>query len=422
MNILIKKAHIIDTKSKHHKKTRDILIINGKIKSIKKNIDNLSNYRTFTANNLHISPGWFDFHVNFGEPGNEQKETLESGANAAASGGFTGVMTMPNTSPRTDNKSMIEFIKSSNKNHIVEIVPSGNITKNGDGNELVEMHDMSKAGCLAFTDDKNSISNNELMKIAMLYSKDCNALIINHPTEENLTNNSHMHEGEISTRLGLKGMPDIAEEIIVNRDIILCEYTESKTHLSYVSAKRSVDRVRKAKKKGINITCDVSINNIIFTDEMLNDFDSRYKVKPPLRTIIDKKALIKGLQDNTIDIITSDHSPHEKETKKIEFNNAAFGILGLESLFGLIGKYILPHIEISQIIEKIAINPRKILKLEDVVIEEGNKANMTFFDPPLSWKLTNEMIKSKSDNTPLIGKDLIGKALAIYNNGKLKKC
>ena len=405
-----------------------MLIKEGKIKKIAKSIKSCpkakknGNEIEYKAKNLHLSPGWFDLHVNFRDPGYEQKETIESGSNTAASGGFTGVMTMPNTSPNIDNKGMIEYIKNTNKGHIVEIIPAGNITKGGQGNELVEMHDMKNAGCVAFTDDKRSITNSELMKIAMLYSKDCKSLIMNYPNEENITKDSYVHEGEISTKLGLKGMPDIAEEMIVNRDISLSEYTNSKIHLSYLSSKRSVEKIKKAKREGINITSDVAIHNLILTENMLSDFDSRYKVKPPLRTLKDNRSLIKALKNNTIDVITSDHSPHEEEVKKIEFNSAAYGIIGLESMFGLLGKYILPHINLNQLIEKIAINPRNILGLEEISINEGKKANITLFNPSLSWEFNNEKIKSKSKNTPFIGERLTGKALAIYNNGQFREC
>ena len=369
MNLLIKSARIIDTNSKYHNKVMDVFIKNGKIEKIAKSIKSSKESETagkekeFSANNLHLSPGWFDLHANFSEPGNEQKETLESGGNAAKKGGFTGVMIMPNTTPNIDNKGMIQYIQNATKGNIVDIYPAGNLTKNQQGNDIVEMHDMNKAGCLAFTDDKHSITRNEVLKIAMLYAKDCDSLIMNFPNENWIANDGYVHEGKVSTRLGLKGIPSLAEEIMVDRDISLCEYTDSRFHLSYISTKKSAEKVKKAKAKGLKISADVALHNLFLTDESVNNFDTRYKVMPPLRTTKDNKALIKALKDGTIDIITTDHSPQEEELKKIEFDNAANGIIGLESAFGFLGQHLLPYIELSQLIEKIAINPRILKKV-----------------------------------------------------------
>ena len=428
MNLLIKSAKIIDTNSKYHNKIMDIFIKYGKIEKIAKSIksckESLANGTEieYSANNLHISPGWFDLHANFSEPGNEQKETLESGSKAAAKGGFTGVMIMPNTTPSLDNKGMIKFIQNSTTGNIVDILPAGNLTKKQEGNDIVEMHDMRKAGCLAFTDDKQSIKRNEVLKIALLYAKDCNALIMNYPNENSIANNGYMHEGAVSTKLGLKGIPALAEEMMVDRDISICEYTNSRFHLSYLSTKGSAEKMKKAKSKGLNITADVALHNLFLTDEAINNFDTRYKVMPPLRTKKDNKALIKALKEGTIDVITTDHSPQDEEHKRVEFDNAADGIIGLESAFGLLGKHLLPHLGLSQLIEKIAINPRKVLGINNATLKEGNTANITLFNPDLEWEFTKEDIKSKSNNTPFLGEKLKGKALAIFNNGKYKKC
>ena len=421
MNLLIKSARIIDINSKHHNKVMDILIKNGKIEQIAKSIKN-KNQKEMTHKNLYVSPGWFDLHVNFGEPGFEQKETFYSGCKSAAEGGFTSVLTMPNTNPKIDNKPMVELIKNMTQKNIIDVYPAGNLTEKGKGNNIVEMHDMHNAGCIAFTDDKDSISKSQLLKIAMLYSNDCDTLIMNHPNEKDLSNKGQIHEGNISAKFGIKGIPRIAEEIMVNRDITLCEYTKSRFHLSYISTKESVKQLKKAKSKGLNITADVSLYNLFLTDKKIIDFDTRYKVIPPLREESDNKALIRGLKDGTIDAITTDHTPQDEENKKVEFNNAKNGIIGLESAFGLLIKNLSPHINISQIIEKIAINPRKILKLPKVVINEGEYANLTLFDPELEWIFTEKNIKSKSKNTPFIGEKLKGKALGIYNNKKFFKC
>ena len=428
MNLLIKSARIVDPNSKYHNKIMDIFIKNGKINKIAKSINSQKNStsnikeREFSAKNLHLSPGWFDLHVNFGEPGNEQKETLESGSNAAASGGYTGVMLMPNTTPKIDNKGMIEYIKNASKDNIVDIFPSGNLTKNSKGNEIVEMHDMYKSGCLAFTDDKKSVKRNDVMKVAMLYSKDCDALIMSFPNEESISNNGHMHEGETSTLLGLKGIPAMAEEMMVDRDLSLCEYINSRFHISYLSTKNSIEKIKRAKTKGIKITTDVTLHNLFLTDKAINNFDTRYKVLPPLRSEKDNRGLVKALKDGIIDVITTDHNPQDEENKKIEFNNAAYGIIGLESSFGLLGKHLISILGLESVIEKITKNPRKVLQIPEVIIKEGEKANITLFDPEIEWEFTTKHIKSKSRNTPFIGEKLKGKALAIYNNGKFKEC
>ena len=423
MKILIKSALIIDPQSKYHQKKMDILVKDGKIQKIKKSIkiDNKSKITEYKQKNLHVSPGWFDIHVNFCEPGYEEKETILTGSNAAIKGGFTGVMLMPNTKPYIDNKGILEFIKNISKKNIIDIHVAGNITKKCEGNDIVEMYDMYKSGCKAFTDDKNSLNRNDVMKIAMLYSKDADFLIMNYACDTSLAK-GHMNEGEISTRLGLKGIPSVAEEIMVDRDLNLCKYTNSKLHLSYISTKESINKIKKAKSLGLKVSSDVAIHNLFLTEDLIKNFDTRYKVSPPLRTKVDNSSLINGLKNDVIDIISSDHTPINEEYKKTEFDNAESGIIGLESAFGLLGKHVLHKIGISKLIEKISINPRKILNIEEVIIEEGKKANMTLFDPEIDWVFNEKDIKSKSKNTPFIGEKLKGKALAVINNGELEKC
>ena len=423
MKILIKSALIIDPQSKYHQKKMDILVEDGKIQKIKKSIkiDNKSKITEYKQKNLHVSPGWFDIHVNFCEPGYEEKETILTGSNAAIKGGFTGVMLMPNTKPYIDNKGILEFIKNISKKNIIDIHVAGNITKKCEGNDIVEMYDMYKSGCKAFTDDKNSLNRNDVMKIAMLYSKDADFLIMNYACDTSLAK-GHMNEGEISTRLGLKGIPSVAEEIMVDRDLNLCKYTDSKLHLSYISTKESINKIKKAKSLGLKVSSDVAIHNLFLTEDLIKNFDTRYKVLPPLRTKVDNLSLINGLKNDVIDIISCDHTPINEEYKKTEFDNAESGIIGLESAFGLLGKHVLDKIGISKLIEKISINPRKILNIEEVIIEEGKKANMTLFDPEIDWVFNEKDIKSKSKNTPFIGEKLKGKALAVINNGELEKC
>ena len=417
MNILIKSARVIDPRGKYHNKIRDILIENGVIKKIAAKIKETKAI-TYTANNLHISIGWMDLHANFRDPGFEYKEDIISGCKAAAKGGFTGVLLMPENNPITDNNAQVEYIQNKGKDNIVSVHAAGSITKAMQGNQMVEMYDMKKAGALAFTDDKKALQNNEVIKHALLYAKDFDGLIMNFANDNSIANGGQIHEGEISTALGLKGIPAMAEEIMIDRDISLCKYTESKLHLSYISTKNSVSKIKKAKKEGSKISADVALHNLILTDEEITHFDTRYKVMPPLRSKKDCTALIKGLKDGTIDVICTDHSPEDEENKKTEFDNAAFGIIGLETAFGLIGKHLSKHLSLAEIIKKIAINPRRLLQLKSGNIEEGNTANLTLFNPDLEWEFQKTDIESKSVNTPFIGKKLKGKALAICNKGK----
>ena len=417
MNILIKSAKVIDPNGKHHHKTRDILIRNGMIKKIARNIKE-EKHKVFSAKNLHVSLGWFDIHVNFRDPGFEYKEDIDTGCNAAAKGGFTGVLLMPQNSPITDNNAQVEYIHNKGENNIVSVHASGSVTKQMLGKDMVEMYDMKNAGAKAFTDDKKSIQDNEVMKNALLYAKDFDGLIMSFPNDNSIANNGQIHEGKISTTLGLKGIPTMAEEIMLARDIALCKYTASKLHFSYISTKNSVIKIKKAKKQGVNISSDVALHNLILTDAEIIHFDTRYKVLPPLRSKTDCNALIKGLKDGTIDVICTDHSPEDEENKKTEFDNAEFGIIGLETAFGIIGKHLSKHLSLGEIIEKIAINPRKLLQLESIKVEEGNTANLTLFNPELEWEFQRKDIKSKSENTPFVGEQLKGKALAIYNKGK----
>ena len=312
MNILIKSARIIDSNSIYHNQIMDILIRNGKIDKISKSIKKSKESKKeieFSAKNLHVSTGWMDLHANFREPGFEQKDDLETGINSAIQGGFTSVLLMPETLPVIDNKSNIDFIKNKTSNSIIDVHTSGAVTKNMKGKELVEMHDMNSTGCRIFTDDKKSIQNNKVLEIALLYSKDINGLIMNYPNDHSISKDGVINEGWISTKIGMKGIPNIAEEIMLSRDIKMSEYTNSPIHTSYVSTKDSVRMINEAKRKGIKITSDVSINNIVLCEDSTQSFDTRYKVLPPLRTQKDIKSLIKGLKNGTIDVISTDHSP-----------------------------------------------------------------------------------------------------------------
>jgi len=418
MKILIKNTKIIDSSSSHNNKVCDILINNNKIEKIAKSIQIDTKTKVYKQDNLHISQGWFDMHVNFGQPGYEHRETIENGLNAAAKGGFTDVLLMPNTNPSIDNSTMIDFVKNITKNKIINVHVAGTLSQSQKGENLVEIYDMIKNGCIAFTDDKKSIQSTELMKIALLYIKNTSALLMNFPNDKSVQKKGVINEGITSTQLGLKGIPAIAEEIMLDRDIALCRYTESRIHESYLSTRKSIQKIKNAKDEGIKISADVALHNIFLTDSSTNNFDTRFKVLPPFRTENDNKAIIQGLKDGIIDVISCDHNPIEIESKKLEFDNAKFGIIGLESAFGLIIKNLEKHLSLNQIIDKISNNPRKILGIKNTSIEEGNIANLTIFNPEIKWIFEKKDIVSKSKNTPFLGEKLKGKALALVNNNK----
>jgi len=415
MNILIKSAKIIDIQSKFHQKNRDILIENGKISNIAANIKNSNNYKEISFKNLHISTGWFDTSVSFGEPGYEERENITNGLNVAAKSGFTAVALNPNTNPFIDNKSAVEFLINKSGQHAVTLYPIANLTQQAKGKELAELYDMSNSGAIAFGDYNISIGNANLMKLALLYAQNFNGLVLSFPQDDTIANNGVANEGKNSTLLGLKGNPALAEELQIARDLFLLEYTEGKLHIPTISTAKSVKLIAEAKKKGLDITCSVSAHHVSLTDDELDDFNTHCKVTPPLRTKNDTNALLKGIKNGTIDMITSDHNPIDIEHKKVEFENALEGTIGLESLFGSLNKVL----ELEQIITCLTSNPRKRFGINNSVITVGEKADITFFDPDTEYKFKEENILSTSKNAAFLGKKLKGKAYGIFANNKL---
>lgn len=419
MNVLIKSAKIIDNKSKLNGKTVDILIEKGIIKQIGKGLKTPKNCQEISFKDSHVSAGWFDMRANFCDPGNEYKEDLNSGLKAAAKGGFTGVLVMPDTEPTTDSKSGIEYVINKTKGNIVDALPAGSLSHNCEGNEIAEMYDMHSAGALAFTDNKKSINKSSLLNRALLYSQSFNGLIMNSPSNQELSNSGQINEGAVSTELGLKGVPALAEELMVIRDIYLAEYCNTEIHLSNISTKKSVKLIKEAKKKGIKITADVNSYHLLLDESELLNFDTNCKVTPPLRTKEDIKALISGLKDNTIDVICSDHTPEDIENKQCEFDNAAFGMINLQTSFAALNTALSGKLSLEEMISKITSSPRKILKLPAIEIKEGASANITLFSPQTKSTLQKEDILSKSKNSPLIGRELAGKVLGIVNNNQI---
>jgi len=418
MNALIKSAKITDSNSKFNGDTVDILIEKGIISKIGKSLKNPNKIKEYNFKGLHASPGWFDMRANFCDPGHEYKEDLNSGLKAAAKGGFTGVMVMPDTSPSNSSKSGIEYIINKTKGNIVDAFPAGSLSHNCEGNEIAEMYDMFSAGAVAFTDNKKSVKSSSLLNRALLYSQSFKGLIIDFPNDKELSAGGKINEGVVSTELGLKGIPTLAEELMVNRDIYLAEYCNSKIHLSNISTKKSVELIKAAKKKGLQITADVNSYHLLLDETELLHFDSNCKVTPPLRTKEDIKALIKGVNDGTIDVICSDHTPEDIETKQCEFDNAAFGMINLQTSYATANST--GKITTETLVEKMASIPRSILGLKNPTINEGSKANITLFNPNEKWILTKEDIVSKAKNTPFIGKELTGKVYGIVNNNKIE--
>ncbi len=415
MNLLIKSATIIDSKSKHHLKKRDLLIEKGIIKSIAASITNENNYKEISFKNLHISNGWFDTSVSLGEPGFEERETIENGLKVAAKTGFTAIAVNPNTLPKIDNKASVEYLINKASNSNIQLFPIGNLTKNAEGKDMAELFDMQNSGAIAFGDYNKPVSNPNLLKVALQYAQNFNGLVLSFPQDNSICSNGIVNEGENSTKLGLKGIPNLTEELQIARDLYILEYTGGKLHIPTISTAHSVKLIKNAKKKGLNVSCSVTTHHLSLTDDELNNFNSNYKVSPPLRTDNDIKALKKGIIDGTIDIITSDHNPIDIEHKKVEFSNAKDGTIGLESFFGIANK----EIELETLVSTITDNPRKIFGLELLEIKEGEKANLTLFNPSFEATFTSNDILSTSKNSAFIDKEIKGKVYGVFAKNKL---
>lgn len=414
MKILLKSATIVDASSKHHLKKRDVLIENSKISKIAATIPSSEKVKEISLKNLHISQGWFDSSVSFGEPGFEERETIENGLKTAAYSGFTSVAVNANSFPITDSKGHIKFLKSKAEGNAVSLYPIGALTVGSKGTDLAELYDMRNEGAVSFYDYKNPIANANLLKIALQYTQNFDGLVQSFPFEKSVARNGMVNEEVNSTRLGLKGIPALSEELQIIRDLYILEYTGGKLHIPTISTKKSVELIRDAKKKGLKVTCSVAIFNLILTDDALDEFDTNYKLLPPLRTKEDAKALIKGLKDGTIDGITSDHNPIDVEHKKTEFDHAHFGSIGLEGCFGALNMVL--GIEESV---KALTGLKKTFNIPSEKIEEGNRAELTLFNPDETWKFAEKDILSTSKNAALLGSKLKGKPYGIVSNNQL---
>ena len=414
MKIIIRGAKIIDSNSPFHNQTVDVLVIDGFIKKIGTKIPNSENIEELTLKNLHLSQGWFDSSVSLGEPGFEDRETIANGLDVASKSGFTAIALQPNSFPIIDNQSQVNFVKNKANGFATQLFPIGALTKESQGNDMAELFDMKNAGAIAFGDYTKSTENANLLKIALQYVQDFDGLIIAYAQDEKIKGNGVANEGIVSTRLGLKGIPDLAEEIQIARNLFLLEYTGGKLHIPTISTAKSVQLIKEAKAKGLNVSCSVTVHHLVLTDEKLEEFDTRYKVTPPLRTENDRQALLKGVLDSTIDMITSDHNPIDIEHKKMEFDMAKNGTIGLESAFGAL-MTVLP---LETIINKLT-QGKVTFGIEEDSINEDTKANFTLFNPEGSSVFTKENILSKSKNSAFLGTELKGNVYGVLNQGKL---
>ncbi|WP_298476179.1 dihydroorotase [uncultured Maribacter sp.] len=415
MNVLLKSATIVNSSDKkYHLKKRDILIKNGVIASIGTKIDSPSNTKEIKLKNLHISIGWFDSSVNFGEPGYEERETIANGLLTASKSGFTDIILNPSSTPVPDSSSDIVFLKNAAQNKGVNLHPLGCLTNSAKGDSLAELFDMQNSGAVGFYDNKKAITNPNLLKIALQYTDSFEGLVYSFPLDTRIAGKGQVNEGAVSTRLGLKGIPALAEELQIVRDLLVLEYAGGKLHIPTISTANSVKLIAEAKKKGLNVTCSVAIHNLIFSDDVLQDFNTNYKVLPPLRTSKDIRALIKGVKDGVIDFITSDHTPINIENKKVEFDNADYGTIGLENAFGILNQMF--GLEKTIIL---LTKGRDRYGITTPLLKEGEKACFTLFNPDETFKPKIEDSISTSKNSAYIEKEHKGKVYGVIVNNNI---
>jgi|ERR1041385_3374977 dihydroorotase len=423
MNILLKNGRLIEPTSGKDE-ILDLLIMNGVIEKMGAKINAPSGTETIDMSDKIIAPGFLDMHVHLREPGYEHKETIETGALAAASGGFTSMCCMPNTKPAIDEAPIIHYINERSRNvnnGIVDVYSVAAVTKGRAGKELSPMMELVEAGAIAFTDDGAPIENAEIMRRALEYASMLGKPIIQHAEDISMTKGGVMNEGRVSTALGMQPMSPVAEEIMIARDLHLADYTNGQYHVAHISTAGSVELVRRAKQRGGHVTCEVTPHHFTLTDEAVRSFDTNTKMNPPLRSRDDVEAMKEGLRDGTIDVIATDHAPHSYDEKQVEFMYAPFGIVGLETAIGLAIKELVESkiLSLNVLIEKFSINPRKILHLPSIKIVEGEQANITLIDPLIKWIVDVQRFKSKSKNSPFDQWKLQGKAVGIINNNSI---
>lgn len=413
MHILLKNVKIIAPSSPLHGQQKDISIQNGIIQQVGNNLED-ARATVISGNNLHVSAGWMDVFAHFCDPGQEHKEDLQSGIKAAATGGYTTVMVVPNTQPALHTKPQIEYVLSRTRHSAATVLPIGAATKNLEGAGLAEMYEMQQAGAVAFSDGFKPLQSPGLMLKALQYIKAFDGTLIQLPDDQSISAHGLMHEGIYSTRLGMPGKPALAEELIIQRDLELAKYTDSRIHFTGISTRKSVELIAAAKADGIKVTCSVTPYHLSLTDAQLINYDTHLKVNPPLRSADDVKALQEAVLHGTIDCIATHHTPQDWDAKQVEFEYAKNGMIGLESAFGVLRQY-LPQLPLEQLINMLTTQPRKIFGLPQPALQEGAAANLTVFDPETSWQFTKAHIASRSKNSAYIGEQLKGKVHATVN-------
>ena len=402
----------------------DILIRNQRIAAIGSNLE-VDDIPTFDCTDRLISPGWIDMHVHLREPGHEYKETIVTGCRAAASGGFTAVACMPNTDPPIHTRDVVEFVIERAEKTVVDVHPIACVSKHRNGKELTEMADLAEGGAVAFSDDGSPVQDAGLMRRALEYSSSLDRSIINHMEDLTLNPDGHMHEGEVASRLGIPGIPGLAEEVMIARDLLLAEFTGGHVHVAHISTAKAVDLVRRAKEQGVRVTTEVCPHHFALTDKSVEEtsFSTHTKMHPPLRSDADVEAVKQGLRDGTIDAICTDHAPHASFEKEVEFIAAPFGIIGLETVWGLVGRELIETgiLSAAEAVRKLTIEPRRILRLKNPRIERGEAANLTIFDATTRWTFEAHHIRSKSKNTPFVGEQMIGRSWGVYNKGRFER-
>lgn len=417
MKVLIKQAQINDPGSPYNGSRSDILIESGFIKEVQSTISEAAD-QVISGNDIHISPGWVDVFANFADPGQEYKETLFTGSQAAAAGGFTDVFVIPNTHPVIDSKAQVEYILHKSVTLPVNIYPIGAITKNTEGKDLAEMYDMRESGAIAFSDGLYPVQSSGVLVKALQYVRTFDGIIIQIPDDKSIGSNGLMNEGIVSTQMGLSGKPMMAEELLVARDIKLARYAGSRIHFTGITSPKSLEYIRRAKEAGIAVTCSVTPYHLFFTDSDIKQYDTNFKVYPPLRTEKEVMALRKAVSDGTIDCIATHHLPHETDSKVVEFENAAYGMIGLETCFAAL-RTAMPEIPEIKWVSLLSLNARKIFGLETRVIQKDFPATVTIYQPSELIEVNSSFFRSRSRNSAFIGKQLTGKVLGIINGEKV---
>ncbi len=411
--ILIKKARIVCETSPFHDQEMDLLISNGKIEKIAKSIED-TDAKIYTVENLHVSVGWFDSGVTFGEPGFEERQTMSNGLATASKSGFTHIMLLPNNKPNPQDASGINYLKSISTGIAVTVLPVGNFSLDQNGDHLAELYDMQQAGAVSFYDYKKSIENVNLLKVGLQYAKPFGGILQSYPQDAQIAGKGMVSEDQTGTELGLKTIPVFAEELRVSRDIEVVRYTGGRLHFPTITTSGSIELIKKAKAEGLPVTCSVSIHHFTTASDALLDYNTNFKVQPPLRDVEEVEKLLAYIKSGTVDIITADHRPLMIESKNVEFDQADYGTLGLESAFGMANLVLGTSLAVELLTAGYTTFQQEVPE-----IEEGALANLTLFDPDIAWTFEKSDIKSPSKNSLFIGRSMKGKVLGIINNTKI---